>query len=242
MKKTIVIFSGAGLSAESGIPTFRDSNGLWENHRVEDVASQDGWIANKELVLNFYRERYIGVKKCSPNEAHLAIASLQEKYDVINITQNIDDMLERAGCTNVIHLHGSINKKKCERHKEISNLDGDMNFTCTYKTDLVSPVALGELCECGGQLRPDVVWFGEAVDIDYKMIKKLNIEMSRNDGVFICIGTSAQVYPAAGLIQAFGTVKKKYIIDKNPMTIMGFTSLVGNASSEMKALATSLLS
>ena len=110
MKKNIVIFSGAGLSKESGIPTFRDSNGLWHNHNVSDVADHDGWFRNPKLVLDFYKERFENIKKCEPNDAHKAIASLQDKFNVINITQNIDDLLERAGCENVWHLHGSINK------------------------------------------------------------------------------------------------------------------------------------
>lgn len=242
-KKMIVVFSGAGLSAESGIPTFRDSNGLWEQHRVEDVASQDGWQRDKQLVLNFYEQRLKGVKACKPNEAHKSIARLQEKYEVINITQNIDDLLERAGCINVTHLHGTVNRRKCEWHKDISNLDGDNHFICDYKVPQETPVKLGEKCpKCEGQLRPDVVWFGEAVDLNYMWIRTLCGEVKYNDGVFICIGTSAQVHPAAALIPLFSQVKNKYIIDKKTFKVADYTLLEGNASEKMKELADKLLS
>lgn len=242
-KKTVVIFSGAGLSAESGIPTFRDSNGLWENHKVEDVASQDGWVRDKSLVLNFYQQRFANIKSCSPNLAHTSIARLQEKYNVVNITQNIDDLLERAGCLHVTHLHGCINSRKCEKHHDISNLDGDTNFTCDYKTIAIKAPVLGETCEkCGGQMRPDVVWFGEAVDLNYTWIKELCREVKYNDGVFICVGTSAQVHPAASLIPLFSQVKNKYIIDKKPIKVADYTLLAGSASEKLAELANQLLS
>lgn len=241
--KTIVVFSGAGLSQESGVPTFRDSGGLWENHRVEDVASQEGWRNDAELVLDFYAQRYRGIKAVEPNRAHKAIASLQEKFNVVNITQNIDDLLERAGCTDVWHLHGQINKKKCEWHQEISNLDGDMTFTCDYKTDANSPVEFGDSCpKCRSQMRPDVVWFGEAVDLSYERVANLVREVKYNDGVFICVGTSAQVHPAAFLIPFFSQVKNKYIIDINPIKVSDYKLLAGKASEQLEALASQLLS
>jgi NAD-dependent deacetylase len=240
--KTIVIFSGAGLSQESGVPTFRDSNGLWENHRVEDVASQDGWQRDPSLVLNFYKERFNGVKSVEPNAAHRAIASLEQKYRVINITQNVDDLLERAGCTNVTHLHGTLCRRKCEHHHDISNLDGDQNFQCDYKVEHTTPVELGEKCpKCGGQMRPDVVWFGEAVDINYNKLKDECWLMKRQGGVFICTGTSAQVYPAAYLISFFSQVPHKYIVDMKPIKVSGYTRLQGKAGEMFPALAEALL-
>lgn len=240
--KTIVIFSGAGLSQESGIPTFRDSNGLWENHKVEDVASQDGWQRDKQLVLNFYATRMQNVKTCQPNPAHKAIASLQAKYNVINITQNIDDLLERAGCKQVTHLHGSLFRRKCEWHKDITTLDGCTFFKCDYKADQTEPVALGDKCpKCGGQMRPDVVWFGEAVHFDYEGVRELIKEIKYNDGAFICVGTSAQVYPAAALIPLMSQVQRKYIVDKKPIKVGDYTLMAGPAGEQMAILAEQLL-
>ena len=197
MKKHLVVFSGAGLSKESGVPTFRDAkDGLWENYRVEEVASQAGWRRNKQLVLDFYAARLGNIRKCAPNAAHQAIARLQEKYHVLNITQNIDDLLERAGCEHVWHVHGSINARKCERHHSI----GIVEFRCDYHAAQVEPVRWGELCpKCSGQLRPDIVWFGEAVDMRFHELA----DLADRTEVFIGVGTSAQVYPAAGVIDIF---------------------------------------
>lgn len=240
--KTIVVFSGAGLSAESGVPTFRDSNGLWENHRVEDVASQDGWRSNPQLVLDFYEQRFHGIRKCEPNAAHLAIAKLQEKYNVVNITQNIDDLLERAGCQNVQHIHGSAFSRKCEWHKNITVLDGDINFDCDYEADQDSPVKLGDKCpKCDGQLRPSVVWFGEAVDMKYEPMAELVKEVKYNDGIFICVGTSAQVYPAAYLISFFAQAPNKYIVDLKPQKVGDYTLLEGKAGEVLPGLVDTLL-
>ena len=247
LKRTAVIFSGAGLSADSGIPTFRDSDGLWHSHKVEDVASQDGWQRDKETVLKFYEERFKGIKEAQPNEAHVSIARLQEKFEVVNITQNIDDLLERAGCKYVNHLHGVITRRKCEWHKDISNLDGDTNFTCEYKSDQNEPVKLGEQCpKCSkknvqAQLRPDVVWFGEAVDFKYDYGHALIKEVKYNNGVFICVGTSAQVYPAAYLLSWFSQVKHKYIVDKKPNKISDYTLCEGSAYKELPKLVDKLL-
>jgi NAD-dependent deacetylase len=238
---TIVTFSGAGLSNESGIPTFRDSNGLWHNHKVEDVADHKAWERpdNRQLMLDFYAERFNNIHSVQPNAAHYALAKLEQKYKVINITQNIDDLLERAGCTNVWHLHGSINSRKCEWHKSITNLDGDINFKCDYQTVHTEPVKLGDLCpKCGGQLRPDVVWFGEAVDMKYKELD----ELAAIAKVFIGIGTSAQVQPAAGLLFTFRVAEKKYFIDlKPPLRLHSFTRLEGKAGDHMPPLAEELL-
>lgn len=240
MKKTIVIFSGAGLSNESGIPTFRDSNGLWHNHKVSDVADQEGWKKNPQLVLDFYAERWANIKSVQPNAAHYAIAKLEEKYNVLNITQNIDDLLERAGCTNIWHLHGSINDRKCERHKFISILEGDTNFTCDhYETAHAGPVQMGDKCpKCSGQMRPAVVWFGEAVDMREKALQQL----VPSTEVFIGIGTSAQVHPAAGLLHTFKNSKKKYFIDLNPpLRLQSFIRLAGKAGDLLPGLVDELL-
>jgi NAD-dependent deacetylase len=240
--RTVVIFSGAGLSAESGVPTFRDSNGLWENHKVEDVASPEGWERDQDTVLKFYQERFEGIRKCQPNAAHLAIAKLQEKFNVVNITQNIDDLLERAGCKNVIHLHGSILERKCSKHTSCSVLDGDINYTCDFLSKHDAPVLKGELCPtCGAHARPNVVWFGEAVDMPMDDCAALVKEVKYNDGVFLTVGTSAQVYPAAYLIAYFTQVKNKYIIDKNPNRVGDYTLLKGEAGTELPKLVEELM-
>lgn len=234
--RTIVILSGAGLSAESGIPTFRDSNGLWENHKVEDVASPEGWERDKELVLNFYKERYNSVQNCEPNEAHKSIARLQEKFEVINVTQNIDDLLERAGCTDVRHIHGKIHSIRCEWHTDGGE---GIEYACDFRAE-GEPPSLGDTClHCGGQLRPDVVWFGEAVDMPN--IKKMAKKVKYANGVFISIGTSAQVAPAAFMIPMFSQVRNKYIIDKSPFRVGDYVLLEGNATEKMKELADELL-
>jgi NAD-dependent deacetylase len=240
--KTIVVFSGAGLSQESGIPTFRDSKtGLWENHKIEDVASQEGWQNNKQLVLDFYKARYENCSKVEPNAAHLAIAALEKKYRVINITQNVDNLLERAGCTQVWHLHGDLYHRKCEWHKDISNLDGDTQFTCDFKIIQDKPVELGEKCpKCNGQLRPDVVWFGEAVDMRDKEL----FGLMNNTYAFIGCGTSAQVHPAASLLPTFNYLPKerKFFIDKSPMLrLQSWTTIQGSASEKLPELVDDLL-
>lgn len=241
-KPLAVVFSGAGLSAESGIPTFRDSNGLWENHRVEDVASPEGWERDKQTVLDFYAQRYHSVKSAEPNAAHLAIAKLQEKFNVVNITQNIDDLLERAGCTNIRHIHGSINFKKCEWHNNTVVLDGDTRYTCDYRTEMTAPIEMGDLCpKCGGQMRPDVVWFGEVVDMPYNAMEELVREVKYNNGVFICVGTSAQVYPAGYLISFFSQVKRKYIVDMKPQRVCDYVLLKGKAGEQLPILVEQLL-
>jgi NAD-dependent deacetylase len=239
--RTVVVFSGAGLSAESGIPTFRDSNGLWENHKVEDVAHPSGWAKDKNLVLKFYEQRYNAVKKAVPNPAHEAIAKLQEKFNVINLTQNIDDLLERAGCNDVRHFHGSINKRKCEWHQSCSMLQGDTRYICDVSETHEVPIKLGDLCpKCGGQMRPDVVWFDEPVAFEFESIKDLVKEVKYNKGVFICVGTSAQVHPAAALIPLFVQVPEKYIIDPNARRIGNYTMIQGKAGEKLPELVEKL--
>jgi len=181
MKRKLVVFSGAGISAESGIPTFRDSDGLWEEHKVEDVATPDGWHRDRELVLNFYNERRRKVKLVEPNDGHKIIAELEKEFDVTVVTQNIDDLHERAGSTSVIHLHGEIKKSR-------SSLDPSLKFDCD------GDIKIGDKCPKGSQLRPDVVWFGEPVplmDLAQEHVEKAD--------VLIVIGTSLAVWPAAGL-------------------------------------------
>lgn len=240
MKKTIVIFSGAGLSAESGIPTFRDSGGLWEQHRIEDVASPEGWAKNKKLVLDFYGMRFRKQLECKPNPAHRAIAKLSQQHTVVNITQNIDTLLERAGCENVWHLHGRIDMQKCENHYSLG-FSFDSDFTCDYKSQITKPIQLGDKCpKCGAQLRPDIVWFGEPVDMREHEL----MELIRTADVFIGIGTSAQVYPAAGLLPMFRRTPQKYFIDPHPAyeALNGYEVMKGSASEMMPKLAVKISS
>lgn len=235
----IVIFSGAGLSTESGIPTFRDSGGLWEQHRIEDVASPEGWARNKKLVLDFYGMRFTKQLECKPNPAHDAIARLSKHHHVANITQNIDTLLERAGSENVWHLHGRIDMQKCEFHHSLA-FAFNTDFECDYSSAITKPIAIGDLCpKCGGQLRPDIVWFGEPVD----MREDLLMDLVRKVDLFIGVGTSAQVYPAAGLLPMFRKTKEKYFIDPHPNyeLLDGFTVLKGTASEQMPKLVEKLL-
>jgi len=199
--KTIVVLSGAGISAESGIKTFRDSDGLWENHRIEEVATFDAWQRNPTLVLEFYNQRRKQLHECVPNKAHQLLAALEEKYDVQIVTQNIDDLHERAGSTNVLHLHGELFKAR-------STVDDKLIYD--WKSDL----NLGDLCEKKSQLRPHIVWFGEQVP----MIE-VAAETCRKADIFIVIGTSLVVYPAAGLVHYTDFTVPKYIIDPNQPTM-----------------------
>jgi NAD-dependent deacetylase len=236
MQKYLVVFSGAGLSKESGVPTFRDAkDGLWENYRIEEVASQEGWRRDKKLVLDFYAARTQQIRGCAPNLAHQAIARLQEKYHVLNITQNIDDLLERAGCEHIWHLHGSINFRKCERHQSI----GFGDFHCDFREPQTEPVVLGQTCpKCSGQLRPDIVWFGEAVD----MREGFLFDLAEKTEIFIGVGTSAQVYPAAGMLNVFASAREKYFIDPHPpSSIQGFSIRAGAAGEHLPKLAEELL-
>ena len=227
-KRLMVVFSGAGLSAESGLPTFRAADGLWENQRVEDVATPEGFNRDPKLVLEFYAARLKACRAAAPNAAHLAISRLQDRYDVVNFTQNVDDLLERAGCTHVYHLHGSLFRRRCT--------------ACEYVGDQSVPVAIGDSCpQCAAQLRPDVVWFGEGVRMPPRTkIARMISQMVTNLGVFICIGTSLQVYPAARLVTDFARVRRKYVINPEPVRPSGFTLLQGPAASQMVALAYAL--
>ena len=212
--KTIVVFSGAGLSKESGIPTFRDSlGGLWENYSVEEVASRDGWNRDPSIVLGFYASRWETLQKCHPNAAHLAIAELGRHFHVINVTQNVDDLLERAGVSDAIHLHGRLNSRKCEWHQSIFGDPNNPEFHCDYRVEHTAPVQLGDTCpRCGGRMRPDIVWFGESVDMRWEYFEQL----AKSTDVFIGVGTSGQVEPAASLLSVFRPTKEKYFIDPAP--------------------------
>ncbi|MFN8286511.1 MAG: NAD-dependent deacylase [Chitinophagales bacterium] len=201
MKKKIAVLTGAGISAESGIRTFRDSNGLWEEHRIEDVASPEGWYRDKQLVLNFYNQRRRQLLECKPNRAHYALAELEEKYDVTIITQNVDDLHERGGSTNIIHLHGELLKAR-------STFDESLVY------DWAKDINLGDKCERGAQLRPHIVWFGEAVP----EIERAVPIVAKAD-IFIVVGTSMVVYPAAGLINYTGYDTPKYLIDPNEVAV-----------------------
>ena len=198
MKKQLVVLTGAGISAESGLQTFRDSDGLWMGHDVYAVATPEGWKKNPSLVLDFYNQRRREVANAKPNAAHEAVAALEENFTVTVITQNIDDLHEKAGSKNVVHLHGQIFKMRSEKDENTYyDINGDINF--------------GDLAPDRAQLRPHVVWFNEQVP----MIIEAKMIMSRAD-IFILAGTSLQVYPASGLIDYLPDDIPKYIIDKKP--------------------------
>ncbi|MDR2231463.1 NAD-dependent protein deacylase [Elizabethkingia ursingii] len=193
--KKIVVLSGAGISAESGIKTFRDSNGLWENHKIEDVASPEGFARNPELVLEFYNLRRRQLNEVQPNEAHNILAELQQDFDVHIITQNVDDLHERAGSKNIIHLHGELKKARPVNDEEsIIPWENDLN--------------LGDLDENGIQLRPHIVWFGEMVP---EMENAATIASTAD--ILLVIGTSLQVYPAASLLHYVPAGCEIFVID-----------------------------
>jgi NAD-dependent deacetylase len=194
--KHIVVLTGAGISAESGLKTFRDSDGLWEGYNIQDVATPEAWEWNPILVQDFYNLRRKSVLKAKPNAAHYALAKLEEKFKVTIITQNIDDLHERGGSTNVVHLHGIITRSQSSKNPNL-----------TYPIDGWE-LKMGELCELGSQLRAHVVWFGEAVP----MIDEAARICTTAD-LFILVGSSLAVYPAAGLINYVPGNVPKYIID-----------------------------
>lgn len=206
----ITILTGAGVSAESGISTFRDSDGLWENHNVEDIASIEGWYRNPSLILDFYNARRAQLADVRPNPAHLAIASLEERYDVTVVTQNVDNLHERAGSTKVIHLHGELTKVRPENC--CNEYDGFSEETVfDIGTDSIS---LGDLAPNGAQLRPHIVWFGEAVPKIESAIDAVEAA-----DILLIVGTSLQVYPAAGLYRYAGMDTPIYIIDPKELAV-----------------------
>lgn len=202
MKKKLVVLTGAGVSQESGIKTFRDSDGLWENYPVEDVASIQGWRKNKELMLRFYNERRAQLATVEPNKAHRIIAELEKYFDVTVVTQNVDNLHERAGSTKVVHLHGELTKARgVDNDNEIIDIGYD-------------PISLGDKSPSGAQLRPHIVWFGEAVP----KLEEGAVAVSECD-ILLVVGTSLAVYPAAGLVNYITPGRPIYLIDPKPIKI-----------------------
>ncbi|BAV06377.1 NAD-dependent deacetylase [Filimonas lacunae] len=196
-KKKLVILTGAGISAESGLKTFRDNGGLWEGHKPQEVANPRAWQRNPKMVLDFYNFRRSEVLKVQPNAAHIGLAELQDQYDMQIITQNVDDLHERAGSRNVLHLHGEIFKMRSVRNEnKIYDITGDIN--------------LGDKAEDGGQLRPHIVWFEEPVPLITKAA-----EITSEADIFVVIGTSLVVYPAAGLLDYTQPGIPVFILDKS---------------------------
>ncbi len=202
MTEKIVVLTGAGISAESGISTFRDSDGLWEHYRVEDVATHEAYERNPELVLDFYNQRRRQLFDAQPNEAHRQLVRLEQRYDVQIVTQNIDDLHERAGSKHVLHLHGELTKGRSDVHPDMIVDIGRRD------------IKLGDLAPDGTQLRPHIVWFGEAVP---------NIEpaaeLCEQADIFIVVGTSMAVYPAAGLIHYVPRSARCYVVDPKEVPV-----------------------
>lgn len=198
MRNKIVVLTGAGISAESGIRTFRDAGGLWEGHRIEDVATPQAWRRNPKMVLDFYNERRKQLLDVRPNAAHRALVSLENEYDVVVITQNVDDLHERAGSSAVIHLHGELLKSR-------SSHNDALIYDCT------GDIMMGDCCENGFQLRPHIVWFGEMVP----QLENAILEITDAD-IVIVIGSSMQVYPAASIVGYASQHAEIYYIDPKP--------------------------
>lgn len=209
MKKKLVVLTGAGISAESGLKTFRDADGLWEGYNVMDVATPEAWERNPALVQQFYNERRKQVLAAQPNQAHLSLAELENYFDIHIITQNIDDLHERAGSTAITHLHGIITYAQ-------SDVDPDLLYPI-----LGDEIKMGDICAYGSQLRPHVVWFGEAVP----MIEKA-AEICTTADIFILIGTSLAVYPAAGLLDFVPRQVPKYIIDPQIPSVSRYQNVI----------------
>ena len=226
--KKLVVLTGAGISAESGIKTFRDSGGLWEGHRVEDVATPEGWRRNPEMVLEFYNQRRRQAVDVKPNRGHEILVDLEQQFDVTIITQNVDNLHEREGSSKVIHLHGSLFESRS-----------------TKNPALIYPIVgwelkWGDVCELGSQLRPNIVWFGEAVP----MIE-VAADIASGADVFLVVGTSMVVYPAAGLIDYVPDRVKKYVVDPKKPEILHVPNLefiTEKASSGMEKIRKLLLS
>lgn len=225
-KQRLVVLSGAGMSAESGLKTFRDADGLWEGHDVYTVASPQGWAANRKLVLEFYNQRRVQLGEAKPNGGHRAIAALEQHYDVDVVTQNVDDLHERAGSSRVLHLHGKLVEVR-------SSVDPEHVLNIGYRR-----LEEGELCPHGQQLRPNIVWFGE----DVPLIAEAARLVAQAD-LLLVIGTSLQVYPAAGLIHLAPDHARRYLIDpKIPRDarLAGFECIESGAGEGMKKLVSLL--
>ncbi len=225
--KNIVVLTGAGVSAESGIKTFRDAGGLWEGHDIMEVASPVGWHKNKNLVLDFYNKRRRQLLEVSPNLAHRALVELEKHFNVAVITQNVDDLHERAGSSNVVHLHGELFKVRST---------GNPTLIYTHRKDL----NIGDVCEENSQLRPHIVWFGEAVP----MLDKA-IEITEKADILIIIGTSMQVYPAAILINYAKSGIPVYFVDPKPAihekSFLNLTIYPENASTGVAKVVNELI-
>ena len=221
--KNFVVFTGAGISAESGLGTFRDSGGLWDNYKIEDVATPKAFQKNPGLVLEFYNIRRRQLLSATPNDAHYALNKLQENFNLQIITQNIDDLHERSGSNNVLHLHGKLRQSKSTLDNKLYEIDG-------------SELVLGDLCPNGGQLRPNVVWFGESVPMMDKAI-----EIVKTADIFIIVGTSLNVYPAASLIHYTSNSCKKYIVDPNAAEENGISAIRQKASVGIPKLVDQIL-
>lgn len=221
-KKKLVVLTGAGISAESGLKTFRDSDGLWEGYDVHDVATATAWRRNPALVQEFYNLRRQNVKDARPNAAHYALAELEKDFDVRIITQNIDDLHERAGSTNILHLHGEIFKMRSENDEGlVYTVDGD--------------IKMGDMAEDGAQLRPHIVWFEEPVPA-----MEAAVRLVLNADIFLIVGTSLVVYPAAGLVNYAPPFLPKFIVDKKiPDTygVRNLTAVEKPATEGMKEVA-----
>jgi NAD-dependent deacetylase len=208
MLRKLVVLSGAGISAESGIPTFRDAGGLWEGYPVEDVATPEGWRKNRELVLEFYNQRRKKALEVKPNRGHEILAELEKDFDLTIVTQNVDNLHERAGSSRVIHLHGSLFESRS-----------------TVDESLVYPIKgwelkLGDKCEKGSQLRPNIVWFGEMVPM-----MEVAASIASTADIFLIVGTSMAVYPAAGLIDYVGRGVPKFVVDPKVPKVRNFQNL-----------------
>ncbi|SMO87329.1 NAD-dependent deacetylase [Saccharicrinis carchari] len=222
--KSIVVFSGAGMSAESGIMTFRDMGGLWERYDVTEVASPEAWEKNPQLVMDFYNQRRKQLLQCEPNKGHTLIAGLEKDYDVQIITQNVDDLHERAGSTKVLHLHGELKKAR-------STVDESLVYTLKG-----GELKLGDYCEKGSQLRPHIVWFGEAVPAMDQAISLI-----QQGDMVVVVGTSLQVYPAAGLLNFIKKTVPIVVIDPDTPKFSAagnITAIRKKASEGLQSLST----
>lgn len=222
--KLVVVLTGAGISAESGLSTFRDSGGLWEQYSIYEVATPEAWQRNPQLVLEFYNARRAQLAEAQPNPAHRLLKELEAHYTVIIITQNVDDLHERAGSSYILHLHGELTKAR-------STADETLIYDIGY-----APIRLGDKCEKGSQLRPHVVWFGEEVPA-YPIAQR----WAEQADIFVVIGSSLQVYPAAGLVDEAYQAKRKFLIDPRPTLSEGIEVIAAPASEGVKQLLERLL-
>ncbi|MCX7605939.1 MAG: NAD-dependent deacylase [Bacteroidia bacterium] len=223
--RVLVVLTGAGISAESGLSTFRDKGGLWEKYSIYEVATPEAWIKNPQLVLDFYNERRAQLAEVQPNPAHHLLRELEKHFLVIILTQNVDDLHERAGSTYILHLHGELTKAR-------STVDENLIYEIGY-----APIRLGDTCERGSQLRPHVVWFGEEVPA-YTFAAKWVMQAD----ILVVIGSSLQVYPAAGLLDEAQRARRKILIDPKPTLTQGVEVIAAPASEGVHRLTEILLS